>query len=148
MTLKARFNVFWDRLSRSTPLIGIAASLFFMPARLKRESDEDAAYRALMKEVGSEPRFPSHSVECEKEVIVGEVLGHFIALVAAYPVWRVYPVAFHVFLGTWALAFFLDYLGGKIATWNFNRRQPSIEEIVDSVVDSLMDPEGKAKKNG
>jgi hypothetical protein len=109
--------------------MGLVASLLIIPARLQREADDDAAYRAVMREIGAEPKFPHDSEKREKEIIAGEILAHLVTISVAYMVWRVHPVFLHVFLGAWAAAFIADWMGGKIATWNFNRRQPSASEI-------------------
>jgi hypothetical protein len=130
MGFKRKFDVFWDRLSRSTPLIGIVASLLFIPARLQREADEDASYRSLMKEMGADPQFPHDSVNREKEVIAGEILAHLLTLAIACAVWLFRPDFLIVFLGTWLLAFVADWIGGQVAGWNFDRRHPTTEEIL------------------
>ena len=126
---KRQFNVFWDRLSRSTPAIGLLASLAFVPARLYRKANEDVGYRSFIKQMGSEPLYPHDSVKLEKEVIAGEILAHLFTLAVAIVIWRIYPDLLVIWLGTWGTAFVADWAGGHIARWNFNRRHPIPAEM-------------------
>jgi hypothetical protein len=126
---KRQFNVFWDRLSRSTPALGILGSFAQAPARLHRKALEDAYYRTEVTQMGSVPLFPHDSVKLEKEIIAGEVLAHLITLAIAIVIWHIYPDTLSIWLGAWATAFVADSVGGRIAVWNFNRRHPMPEYI-------------------
>ena len=137
MNLRQRFSRFWDQLARSTPVIGIAASLLMMPARLQREAEEDAAYRAAMRGFGAEPLFPNDSVRQEKELIAGELVAHVAALAVGFVLWITHPVPRRVFFATWAVAFLFDYIGRKMAAWNFKRRQPDTDKMIESSLKNL-----------
>jgi hypothetical protein len=134
MSAKERFDQFWSRLSRATPVLGLAASLAFLPARLQREADDDAAYRRLVAQLGAAPLFPHHSMAREKIIIGGEILGHLAALIVGVALWRNLARHEHAFFAIWAVAFFADWIGGKVGLWIFKRRQPSVDEIVGQAI--------------
>jgi len=104
-----------------------------LPHRLQREADDDAAYRGLVAQLGTTPLFPHHSVQREKNIVVGEVIGHLVALVLGAALWRKFGLTQYVFFATWGAAFFADWIGGMVALAFFTRRQPSVVEIADQL---------------
>lgn len=132
--IKDRFDRFWTRLSRATPVIGLGASILMLPHRFQCAAADDAAYRELIAKLGAEPLFPHHSVQRERSVAVGEIIGHIIALALGLALWREFTLTQYVVFATWIAAFFTDWIGGKVGLWLFSRRQPSVAEIVDQSV--------------
>ena len=127
------FRQIWNRLSRSVPALGIAAHLGYRGDRLQNQRDEDDAYVEMMESMGSTPRFPHHSEQRERYVLVGELVSHILAISAGIAAYLIYKDLLVVWLATWALAFIADWFGGKSAGWLFDRNQPSVEQIVDAV---------------
>jgi len=129
------FGGFWNRLSRSTPVIGLAASLLVLSSRLERERNDDAAYRAALAKLHANPEFPNHSERRMRRVIAGEIAGHCVSLGVGYFCWQALQYPRQVFLIAWVVAFVADWAGGRLGAWSFDRLQPSTEEIVRRVLE-------------
>jgi len=118
-----KFVQFWDRLSRSAPVIGIGVSFWLRPARLQREEDEDVAhFRVLLRKLEGGISISNYSVFRERVVISGELLGHIAAVSVGAALFFICLPFRYVFLATWILAFAADWFGGIVAGRLFDRK--------------------------
>ena len=119
---EGRFDLLWNRLSRSVPIIGILVSFIIRHQRLEGKEWEDTEYHNLMEISKANVSLSSYSVLREKAVIKGELFGHVIAVsigIVSYLFFRHFRI---VFSATWVLALIADWAGGIIAGRVFDRK--------------------------
>jgi hypothetical protein len=126
-------GTFFTRAMRSVPIAGLAVQLSLRGRRLRAARAEDAAYRAAMFSLGERARFTGASERQERGILAGELLGQLVACGVGAVAYSFAGAPLLVFLATWPVAFFADWLGGALALRLFERRQPTVEEIVDDV---------------
>lgn len=126
------------RLGKAVPALGTAVSVADASARISSASDEDAAFRQSMSDLGfGRTAFDSHSVDREIAVIAGEEAGGEGGALGAGGIAAAGPAAgcghfYPVCVGAAAVVggFSGDYLGGKAAGNTFDEiaQRQAIEE--------------------
>ena len=115
---KSEFRKFWDRLSRSTPVIGLFAHWAFYEKRIAAAQMNDAIYAQLNIHEEHKKAHGTNSDARERFAVFGEVFSHVIVVVIFAILWErsgqfpLYPLA-------WLVAFLMDIAGGNIGRFIF-----------------------------
>ena len=65
-----------------------------------------------------------------RRVIGGEIAGHLLALSAGFGIWWISNSPAATFCITWVVAYGADILGGYQAGQRFDRRLPTMDEVI------------------
>ena len=110
---KFEFRKFWDRLSRSTPVIGLLAHWAFYEKRIAEAEMSDAIYAQLDIDEEYKKEHGTNSDVRERFVVFGEAISHIIVIGMFAILWE-RSGQFPQYALVWLVAFLMDIAGGNL----------------------------------
>ena len=115
---KFEFRKFWDRLSRSTPVIGLFAHWAFYEKRIAAAEMSDVIYAQLNIDEEHKKGHGTNLDVRERFIVSGEVVSHILVIGIFAILWErsgqfpQYPLV-------WLVAFLMDIAGGNLGRFVF-----------------------------